>query len=85
MNEEQMKYIANLISQNIEKDNEIKDLKKEIFVLKSQLGIDNKYKEVLDKIKEYCNIDTLIDRFYNDKVSFEVIVNELNRLLEEIE
>lgn len=44
-----------------------------------------KQQEVLNKIKEYCNKNTLIDRFYNDKIPFEVIVNELNRLLEEIE
>ena len=65
MNDEQLKYVANLISQDLEKDKEIERLK-ENERLKIQLNnADNKNLELIEELNKE------IDR-YEDTISFEL-------------
>ena len=73
MNEEQMKYVANLISQDLEKDKDYRVRKKEVVT-----GQDLEGNPITEEVS-YCTINEILEynaRVYNDEVLLSEALEE---------
>ena len=88
MSEEQMKYVANLISQDIEKDKEIERLNNIINKKEQFLGDNIKRLErevvkrdnIINELRKYIGNEYYC--FDNESLEFEIAKNILNKLQE---